>query len=89
MSRITLTRYLVEKQRERGLISAELRLLLEVCARACKSIATAVGKGALAGVLGGRELAIAMVCMGVVVVLVVLLWRRRMMKKGGGDGLTR
>ncbi len=52
MSRITLTRYLVEKQRERGLISAELRLLLEVCARACKSIATAVGKGALAGVLG-------------------------------------
>jgi fructose-1,6-bisphosphatase I len=52
MSRITLTRYLVEKQRERGLISAELRLLLEVCARACKAIATAVGKGALAGVLG-------------------------------------
>jgi fructose-1,6-bisphosphatase I len=52
MSRITLTRYLVEKQRERGLISAELRLLLEVCARACKGIATAVGKGALAGVLG-------------------------------------
>jgi len=52
MSRITLTRYLVEKQRDRGLISAELRLLLEVCARACKAIATAVGKGALAGVLG-------------------------------------
>jgi fructose-1,6-bisphosphatase I len=52
MTRITLTRYLVEKQRERGLISAELRLLLEVCARACKAIATAVGKGALAGVLG-------------------------------------
>jgi fructose-1,6-bisphosphatase I len=52
MSRITLTRYLVEKQRDLGLISAELRLLLEVCARACKAIATAVGKGALAGVLG-------------------------------------
>ncbi len=52
MNRVSLTRYLVEKQREKGLITAELRLLLEVCARACKAISTAVGKGALAGVLG-------------------------------------
>lgn len=52
MSRISLTQYLVEKQREKGLIPAELRLLLEVVARACKRISYAVGKGALAGVLG-------------------------------------
>ena len=52
MSRISLTQYLVEKQREKGLIPGELRLLLEVVARACKRISYAVGKGALAGVLG-------------------------------------
>ncbi len=52
MSRISLTQYLVEKQREKGLIPSELRLLLEVVARACKRISYAVGKGALAGVLG-------------------------------------
>src|SRR5690606_22358276 len=51
-SRISLTQYLVEKQREKGLIPAELRLLLEVVARACKRISHTVGKGALAGVLG-------------------------------------
>ena len=34
MNRISLTQYLVEKQREKGLIPAELRLLLEVVARA-------------------------------------------------------
>ncbi|MBP8310825.1 MAG: fructose-bisphosphatase class I, partial [Burkholderiaceae bacterium] len=52
MSRISLTQYLVEKQREKGLIPGELRLLLEVVACACKRISYAVGKGALAGVLG-------------------------------------
>lgn len=51
-SHVSLTRYLVEQQRERGKIPAELRLLLEVVARACKRISYAVGKGALAGVLG-------------------------------------
>jgi fructose-1,6-bisphosphatase I len=54
MSRITLSRYLIEAQREQNL-PADLRLLIEVVARACKSIAVAVGKGALAeggGVLG-------------------------------------
>ncbi len=50
--RITLTRYLVEKQRLDGHIPAQLRLLLEVVARACKSISHAVNKGALGGVLG-------------------------------------
>jgi fructose-1,6-bisphosphatase I len=50
--RISLTQYLIEKQREKGLIPAELRLLLEVVARACKRISYAVGKGDLAGILG-------------------------------------
>ena len=49
---ISLTQYLVEKQREKGLIPAELRMLLEVVARACKRISYAVGKGELGGVLG-------------------------------------
>ena len=53
MHRITLTQYLVEQQREKGIVSAELRLLVEVVARACKSISNAVSKGALAGILGG------------------------------------
>jgi len=50
--RISLTRYLVEQQRVHGHIPSELRLLLEVVARACKSISQAVNKGALGGVLG-------------------------------------
>ena len=48
---ISLTRYLIEEQRA-GHISADLRLLIEVVARACKTISVAVGKGALGGVLG-------------------------------------
>ena len=52
---ISLTRYLVERQREDGLIPGNLRLLLEVVARACKSISHAVNKGALGGVLGSAE----------------------------------
>ena len=52
---ISLTRYLVEQQREDGLIPAQLRLLLEVVARACRSISLAVNKGALGGVLGTAE----------------------------------
>ncbi|MDP3799744.1 MAG: class 1 fructose-bisphosphatase [Polaromonas sp.] len=50
--RISLTRYLVEQQRSEGHIPAQLRLLLEVVARACKGISQAVNKGALGGVLG-------------------------------------
>src|SRR5690606_25056761 len=50
-SSISLTRFLIEEQRA-GRINAELRLLVEVVARACKRISIAVGKGALGGVLG-------------------------------------
>ncbi|MEJ8851115.1 class 1 fructose-bisphosphatase [Variovorax rhizosphaerae] len=52
---ISLTRYLVEQQRIDDKIPAQLRLLLEVVARACKSISQAVNKGALGGVLGTAE----------------------------------
>ena len=57
--RISLSRYLIEEQRSRpardngnGAIPADLRLLIEVVARACKNISNAVSKGALADVLG-------------------------------------
>ena len=53
--RISLTRYLVEQQRVAGHIPSQLRLLLEVVARACKSISHAVNKGALGGVLGSAD----------------------------------
>ena len=52
MKRISLTQYLVEEQRLHNCIPAELRLLIEVVARACKTISHAVGKGALGEVLG-------------------------------------
>ncbi|HLS83402.1 MAG TPA: class 1 fructose-bisphosphatase [Arenimonas sp.] len=51
MSTTSLTRHLIEEQHA-GRINADLRLLIEVVARACKSISIAVGKGALGGVLG-------------------------------------
>ncbi|MFO1264813.1 MAG: class 1 fructose-bisphosphatase [Rhodoferax sp.] len=54
-SRISLTRYLVEQQRVDGHIPSQLRLLLEVVARACKRISIEVNKGALGGVLGTAE----------------------------------
>ncbi len=56
--KISLTRYLIEQQRAGGLIPGQLRLLLEVVARACKSISQAVNKGALGGensVLGSAD----------------------------------
>ncbi|MFT3717558.1 class 1 fructose-bisphosphatase [Pseudorhodoferax sp.] len=53
--RVSLTRYLVEQQRVDGHIPAQLRLLLEVVARACKRISFAVNKGALGDVLGAAE----------------------------------
>ncbi|HRG17364.1 MAG TPA: class 1 fructose-bisphosphatase, partial [Pseudomonadota bacterium] len=49
---ISLTRYLIEEQREKGVIKPDLRLLIEVVARACKTIATQINKGDLGGVLG-------------------------------------
>ena len=50
--RISLTQYLVEQQRQHGHIPEQLRLLIEVVARACKRIAISVNKGALGDVLG-------------------------------------
>ena len=52
MARTTLSRYLIEIQRQRGTLNPDLRLLIEVVARACKGIAIAIGKGGLGGVLG-------------------------------------
>ena len=51
-AKIPLTRYLVEQQRVDGHIPSQLRLLIEVVARACKRISHAVNKGALGEVLG-------------------------------------
>ncbi len=53
--KVSLTRYLVEQQRVDGLIPAQLRLLLEVVARACKRISLAVNKGELGDVMGAAE----------------------------------
>ncbi len=55
MKRISLTQYLIEEQRLNNSIPAELRLLIEVVARACKTISHAVGKGALGDVLGAAD----------------------------------
>lgn len=53
MRRISLSRFLIEEQRQKNVISSELRLLIEVVARACKAISIAIGKGGLADILGG------------------------------------
>ncbi len=55
MKRISLTQYLIEEQRLHNTIPAELRLLIEVVARACKTISHAVGKGELGEVMGSAE----------------------------------
>ena len=55
MKRKTLTQYLVEQQRSAQALAPEVRLLIEVVARACKAISHAVSKGALGGVLGSLE----------------------------------
>jgi len=52
---ISLTQYLVEQQRQHGHIPAELRLLIEVVARACKRISISVNKGALGDVMGSAD----------------------------------
>ncbi|MDQ8023430.1 MAG: class 1 fructose-bisphosphatase [Moraxellaceae bacterium] len=52
MSRVTLTQFLIEQQRSAQRIPADLRLLIEVVARAVKVISVHVGKGAIADVLG-------------------------------------
>ncbi|WP_448099782.1 class 1 fructose-bisphosphatase [Luteibacter jiangsuensis] len=48
---ISLIQFLIEEKRA-GHINAQLSLLIEVVARACKRISVATGKGALGGVLG-------------------------------------
>ena len=48
---ISLTQYLLEQQRLHNNIPAQLRLLIEVVARACKRISISVNKGALGSVL--------------------------------------
>ena len=50
--RTTLSRYLIEAQRDKGTLCADLRLLIEVVSRACKSISIAIGKGGLGEILG-------------------------------------
>jgi len=52
MRRVHLSQFLIERQRGKNLINADLRLLIETIARACKAISTRVNKGALADGLG-------------------------------------
>ena len=54
MSRVTLSRYLIEQTRSNN-TPADLRFLIEVVARACKAISHQVSKGALGGVLGSLD----------------------------------
>ena len=49
MAQRTLARYLTEEQRNKGLIPADLKFLIEVVSRACQAISIAIGKGALGG----------------------------------------
>src|SRR5205809_7858993 len=53
MRRVHLTQFLIERQRDKKLINADLRLLIETIARACKAISTRVNKAALGDGLGG------------------------------------
>lgn len=52
MQAISLSRFLIEQQRLEKAIPAELRLLIETVARACKTVSHAISKGALGEVLG-------------------------------------
>lgn len=52
MQAISLSRFLIEQQRLKEALPAELRLLIETVARACKTISHAISKGALGEVLG-------------------------------------
>jgi fructose-1,6-bisphosphatase I len=52
MAERTLARYLTEEQRNRGVITADLKFLIEIVSRACQAISIAIGKGGLGGVLG-------------------------------------
>ena len=52
MAQGTLARYLTEEQRDKGVITADLKFLIEIVSRACQAISVAIGKGGLGGVLG-------------------------------------
>lgn len=52
MNGITLNQYLLDEQRRGGSVDEQLRTLIEGVAISCKTIADAINKGALAGVLG-------------------------------------
>jgi fructose-1,6-bisphosphatase I len=53
--RKSLTQFLVEQQRLENAMPAQLRLLIEVVARACKVISHTVNKGAITGLLGSLD----------------------------------
>ncbi|WP_375196331.1 class 1 fructose-bisphosphatase [Sphingobium sp.] len=55
MQSVTLTRFLIEQQRQANALPSELRLLIETVARACKTISHSVSRGALGEVLGSLE----------------------------------
>ncbi|MCG2576416.1 class 1 fructose-bisphosphatase [Dechloromonas sp. XY25] len=48
----TLARYLTEEQRNKGVLTGDLKFLIEIVSRACQAISIAIGKGGLGGVLG-------------------------------------
>jgi fructose-1,6-bisphosphatase I len=52
MRGVSLSRFLIDEQWQKQVIPSDLRLLVEVVARAVKAISINVSKGALAGVLG-------------------------------------
>lgn len=55
MEKQTLSQFLLDEQRLRGIHDDEFVLLLNDIATACKSISRAVCKGALNGVMGSLE----------------------------------
>jgi fructose-1,6-bisphosphatase I len=52
MAQRTLAHYLIEEQRNKEVINADLRLLVEILSRACRAISVAIGKGGLGGIFG-------------------------------------
>ena len=52
MPPVTLSRFLIEEERNKKIIGSDLRFLVEIVSRACKAISIGIGKGSLAGVLG-------------------------------------
>jgi fructose-1,6-bisphosphatase I len=55
MNTITLTQFIIEEQRRVDVATGEFSMLLNDIAIACKTISSAVNKGALVGVMGSLE----------------------------------